>query len=388
MNSLPRGRLLLGVVALLLVGGYVQPRGLCGTAEALARRRGDAREPRQSSLHPKGLSFYRGSSSTSHSMRYFYTGVSQPSQGLPRFIVVVYIDDQPITHYDSNTQEKVPVAPWMKKVEKDNPRDWSAESQALLRNEDLFKKSLVALQNSYNQTSGTGLHTLQLTYGCEGGTEEQLGLRYWKFGYDGEDFLDFDKETLSWTAADRQAEISKQKLDSLLNYSKQCMSYLDEKCIDWLQKRLEYGKEALQRTERPTVKVARKEGYGGQETLICQTHGFYPKEIEIAWTKDGEVKWQDTLTGGVVPNSDGTYHTWLSIEVDPKDRGRYRCQVGHDSLREPLHLAWEEPASNVGLIVGVLLGVLAALILLGAGVAYYLKKNRCPESSYERATGD
>ncbi|XP_054833555.1 class I histocompatibility antigen, F10 alpha chain-like [Eublepharis macularius] len=347
MNSLQRRLLLLGGVALLLAG--------C-------------------------------SDSSSHSMRNFYTVVSEPSQGLPRFMALAYVDEQPITRYDINTKRKVPVVPWMWKVETDNPWYWGSESQVLQHNEDIFRADLAALQLRYNQSNGPGLHTLQLMYGCEVGPEGWPRRGYWQFGYDGEDFISFDKETLTWIAVTREAEISKSKLDPHQDYSKSHKVYLEKECIEWLQKYLEYGQETLQRTERPRVKVARKEGYGGEETLICRAHGFYPKEIEITWTKDGEVRSQETLTGGVVPNSDGTYHTWLSIEVEPKNRDRYRCQVGHHSLMEKLDLAWEEPASNMGLIVGVLLGVLAALILLGAGVAYYLKK-RHSERGYKATPG-
>ncbi|ETE56062.1 hypothetical protein L345_18228, partial [Ophiophagus hannah] len=79
------------------------------------------------------------------------------------------------------------------------------------------------------------------------------------------------------------------------------------------------------------------------EVLVCRVYGFYPKEMDATWRKDGEVWEQDTFWGGVLPNSDGTYHAWLSIEVDPKERDRYRCYVDHDGLPEPLILAWVEP---------------------------------------------
>ncbi|KAL8213484.1 UNVERIFIED_CONTAM: hypothetical protein K2H54_066004 [Gekko kuhli] len=114
----------------------------------------------------------------------------------------------------------------------------------------------------------------------------------------------------------------------------------------------------------------------GQETLFCQLYGFYPKEIEVTWRKGREVWHQDTSHGGVVPNSDGTYNTWLMIEVDPKERDRYWCHVEHDGLLEPLDLAWEEPASSWGLILGIVGGLLAALLLLGAGVAFYLQNQK------------
>ncbi|KAF7235025.1 Class I histocompatibility antigen, F10 alpha chain [Varanus komodoensis] len=82
------------------------------------------------------------------------------------------------------------------------------------------------------------------------------------------------------------------------------------------------------------------------ETLVCQAHGFYPKEIDATWRKDGEVWLQDTFRGTVAPNSDGTYYTWLGIRISPQDRGRFWCHVEHDGLLEPLDVAWEQPSGE------------------------------------------
>lgn len=101
-------------------------------------------------------------------------------------------------------------------------------------------------------------------------------------------------------------------------------------------------------TEPPVVKVTRRTQYNGLETLICRVYGFYPKEMDATWRKGGEVWEQDTFRGGVLPNSDGTYHAWLSIEVDPKERDRYRCYVDHAGFPEPLIVAWEEPGERRG----------------------------------------
>ncbi|KAG8148235.1 putative MHC class I antigen protein, partial [Naja naja] len=79
----------------------------------------------------------------------------------------------------------------------------------------------------------------------------------------------------------------------------------------------------------------------GMETHVCRLDGFYPREIDAFWTRDGEVWEEETFHGSLAPNADGTYHYWLSIRIDPKERGRYRCHVEHDGLQEPLDLALE-----------------------------------------------
>lgn len=100
--------------------------------------------------------------------------------------------------------------------------------------------------------------------------------------------------------------------------------------------------------ESPMVKVTRKDGYEGLETLMCQIYGFYPREIEANWRKDGEILEHKTFRGGISPNLDGTYHTWLSIEIDPQDRGLYRCHVEHNSLPKALDVAWKNPGEQPG----------------------------------------
>ncbi|KAL8213634.1 UNVERIFIED_CONTAM: hypothetical protein K2H54_067561, partial [Gekko kuhli] len=209
------------------------------------------------------------------------------------------------------------------------------------------------------------LHTLQWMYSCEVGPDGQLSGGNYQFAYDGEDFLAFDKETVSWTACGTEAKITKQKLDMRQDISQSAKDYLEVTCVEWLRRYLGYGNETLLRTERPTARVARKKGYDGQETLFCQLYGFYPKEIEVTWMKDGEDQKPETWTGGVVPNSDGTYNTWVSIDVDPKEKDRYRCRVGHNSLPEPLELAWEKPAFNLWLVLVIVVGVLLAVATLG-----------------------
>uniref|UniRef100_A0A670HPM9 Ig-like domain-containing protein n=1 Tax=Podarcis muralis TaxID=64176 RepID=A0A670HPM9_PODMU len=261
------------------------------------------------------------------------------ARGCPQFIIVGYVDDEQFVQYDSDTQEVQPRIPWIRKVEKEDPQYWHRNTQNSQGHELAFRLSLQNLLNRYNQSGG--IHTYQKTYGCELRSDGRKG-GYRQFGYDGRDFITFDKETLTWTAADAGAQVTKRKWDSDLAGNQYKKHYLEEECIEWLQKYLDYGKETLLRTEAPVVKVTRKADYDGLETLVCQVHGFYPKEIEANWVKDGEVWQEGTLQGLVAPNSDGTYYLLLSVQIDPEERERFRCRVEHDSLKKPLDVAWEK----------------------------------------------
>uniref|UniRef100_A0A8C6VF38 Ig-like domain-containing protein n=1 Tax=Naja naja TaxID=35670 RepID=A0A8C6VF38_NAJNA len=212
------------------------------------------------------------------------------------------------------------------------------------------------------------------------------------------DFISFENETLRWVATQPQAEKVKEKWEENPRLSWGNKVFLETTCIEWLQKYLSYQQEALKKTgewpngfrrgegaegedgqrrsslllknlsrnsktpensvlcfltEPPLVKVSRRIQYNGMETLVCRVYGFYPKEMDATWRKDGEVWEQDTFRGGVLPNSDRTYHAWLSIEVDPKERDLYRCYVVHAGVPEPLSVAWKEPV-GVALLASTL----------------------------------
>ncbi|XP_062978983.1 H-2 class I histocompatibility antigen, Q9 alpha chain-like isoform X2 [Elgaria multicarinata webbii] len=312
-------------------------------------------------------------SSSSHSLRYFYTGVSEPGQGLPQFIIVGYVDEQLFVQYDSNTQRARPRTPWMETVGEEDPSYWDRNSQIAQNDEQVFRVDLRNVPKYYNQSGG--FHTLQYMYGCElRGDGSVRG--YDQYAYDGRDYISFNMETLTWTAADSAAQVTKRKLENVQE-AQHFKSYLEKDCTDWLQKYLDYGKGTLLKTERPVVKVTSQAEHDGTETLVCQAHGFYPKAIETTWRRDGEVMDHATFRRDVAPNSDGTYHAWLSIKVDPTDRDRYRCRVEHDSLLEPLDFAWEEPgASNLGLIVGCVVGATVALLVAGIVGIYFYKKRQ------------
>ncbi|XP_053234826.1 major histocompatibility complex class I-related gene protein-like [Podarcis raffonei] len=257
----------------------------------------------------------------------------------------------------------------MLKAEKDNAQYWEKITQEFLKLDMKFSQYLLDLQDQYNQSNG--FHTLQLMYGCElspDGRKEG----YYRYGYDGRDFLIFEKETLTWTAADREAQVMKRKWDAELAKKQYRKAYLEEECIEWLQRYLDYGNETLLRTELPVGKVTRQALPDSQESLICQAYGFYPREIDTTWRMDGKVMEQATFRRDVAPNSNGTYHAWLSIDVDPQDRNRYYCHIEHVSLTQPLVLAWEEPAkggysfATPGNIVG---GMVAAAVVAVVGVA-------------------
>ncbi|XP_070591724.1 major histocompatibility complex class I-related gene protein-like [Erythrolamprus reginae] len=237
------------------------------------------------------------------------------------------------------------------------------EAQIIVERERRFRADLEWLSNLNHQTGG--LHTWQLILCCELQEDGNKG-GFFHYGYDGRDFISFDKETLRWVAAQPQAQVVKEKWEEDSKWSQGNQAFLEETCIEMMETYLSHQKKSLKKTEPPVGKVTHKMIDDRLEVLICQAFGFYPKEIQATWMKDGEVCKYETLARNVAPNSDGTYYVWLSIEINPKERDRFQCYLEHEGLKVPLVLALKEETA----VTWKILGGIGAAAVLGAGILF------------------
>lgn len=90
--------------------------------------------------------------------------------------------------------------------------------------------------------------------------------------------------------------------------------------------------------EPPLVKVNRKETFPGVTTLVCRAYGFYPPEISMIWMKNGEEIIQEMDYSDILPSGDGTYQTWVSVELDPQSSDLYSCHVEHCDVQMVLQV--------------------------------------------------
>ncbi|XP_058866562.1 H-2 class I histocompatibility antigen, Q9 alpha chain-like [Acipenser ruthenus] len=311
----------------------------------------------------------------SHSLRYFYTGTSGMTE-FPEFVMVGMVDDVQIDYYDSKSKQNVPKQQWMK----DNmePGYWETQTQICLGAEQIFKRNIgIAMQRFY-QTGG--VHTWQHMYGCElddDGTKRGFD----QYGYDGEDFIIFDKDTLTWTAASQRAFNTKLKWDARSAMNQDWKVYLEGRCIDWLQKYVQYGRETLERRVPPAVTLLQRKARGSADTeVLCHVTGFFPRAVEVTWVRDGRDQLEEWVQSGeVLPNQDGTYQMRKILTVSPEEQGRhsYSCQVDHISFTERQNYNWvPESGLPIGINAGVIVGVLAlAAVIIGVVI---WKMTRCP----------
>nr|AGU42162.1 MHC class I antigen B [Macaca nemestrina] len=303
----------------------------------------------------------------SHSLRYFYTAVSRPGRGEPRFIAVGYVDDTQFVRFDSDaaSPRMEPRAPW---IEQEGPEYWDRETQNMKTATQTFRRSLRNLRGYYNQSEG-GSHTLQRMYGCDLGPDGRLLRGYYQDAYDGKDYIALNQDLRSWTAADEVAQNTQRKWEAA-GVAEQRRAYLEGGCLQCLRRYLENGKETLQRADPPKTHVTHHPVSDHEATLRCWALGFYPAEITLTWQRDGEEQTQDTELVETRPGGDGTFQKWGAVVVPPGEEQRYTCHVQHEGLLEPLTLRWEPSSQSPIPIVGIVAGLaVLAVVVTGAVVA-------------------
>ncbi|KAJ1146783.1 hypothetical protein NDU88_013046 [Pleurodeles waltl] len=83
-------------------------------------------------------------------------------------------------------------------------------------------------------------------------------------------------------------------------------------------------------TVAPQAAVTRRKN-GDHTFLTGYAYGFYPRDIEVKWVRNGvEIPWKSR---DIMPNPDGTYQVRTTVEVQKGDDEKtYRYEVYHSSL--------------------------------------------------------
>nr|BAA33884.1 MHC class I antigen [Cyprinus carpio] len=300
-----------------------------------------------------------------HSLRYFYTAVSGISD-FPEFTAVGLVDDQQFDYFDSKTMKDVPKTEWIR--QNVDAGYWDRQTQTLIGTHQSFKNNIQVAKERFNQT--TGVHSFQFMYGCELDTDGTTR-GYMQYGYDGEDFLSLDKSSLTYTAANPQAVITKVKWDSTRAQANSAKAYLENTCIEWLNKYVAYGKDTLERKVSPQVSLLQK---SSSSSVTCHATGFYPKEVTVSWQKNGQDHDEDVYLGELLPNEDGTFQKTSTITVTPEElkKNEFSCVVEHQgkTIREIL----TDDSVPIGIIIGVVAAVLLLIVIGVAGYKVYQKK--------------
>ncbi|XP_043533770.1 class I histocompatibility antigen, F10 alpha chain-like [Chiloscyllium plagiosum] len=297
-----------------------------------------------------------GASAVTHSLRYLHTAVSSLSE-FPEYTDVGYVDDQQFVYYDSKIQQYTPRQRWItKNVAADY---WDQNTQKLRGWESSGKVAIQTLMERTNQTRG--IHTYQLVYGCE--LQDNVPISgFHQHGWDGRDFISFDKDRMVWVTPVSWGESTKNKWDKDSGLNKQKKGYLEQECIEWLKKYLQYGEKELKPVKPSVTLTPVREN----KDLSCFATGFYPQAIEVNLFRDG-VKIDELQSTGIRPNHDGSYQISKRMEFDPHSQAKYSCEVEHNGLGQKLVVFYEPKSSSklpvkIGIVVALLLIVAASLV--------------------------
>ncbi|XP_010978455.1 hereditary hemochromatosis protein isoform X1 [Camelus dromedarius] len=313
----------------------------------------------------------------SHSLRYLFMGASEPDLGLPLFEALGFVDDQLFVSYDHESRRVEPRTPWV--WGQATSQLWLQLSQSLKGWDHMFIVDFWTIMDNHNHSKVPKLglwpesHTLQVILGCEVHADNSTR-GFWKYGYDGQDHLEFCPETLDWRAAEPQAWATKLEWEVNKIRSKQNRAYLERDCPEQLRRLLELGRGVLGQQAPPLVKVSHHVT-SAVTTLRCQALNFYPQHITMRWLKDRQpLDAKDAEPENVLPNGDGTYQGWVALAVLPGEEQRYTCQVEHPGLEQPLTASWE-PSLSGTLVIGIISGI-AVCVIIFTGISFRVLKRR------------
>ncbi|XP_019745804.1 major histocompatibility complex class I-related gene protein-like [Hippocampus comes] len=256
-----------------------------------------------------------------HSLKYFRTAYS-PTPNSLEYWMVAYLDDVQFVRYHIKSRTYEPTQEWMNKVTVEDPDYWERGRDRNINKEQVFKVDLENMRKSFNHTGG--VHMIQRISGCDWDEEADKIYGSTHISHDGEDYLTFDLQTLTWIAVHPQAFATKLKWDQLDAYRQYKQRYHMEICPSWMKKYLKYGSDVVLRTELPVMSLLQKTP---SSPITCHVTGFYPYKAALFWRKDGADLHEDVEMGETLPNHDGTFqmtaHLKAELPADAEDR--YEC---------------------------------------------------------------
>ncbi|XP_039461639.1 BOLA class I histocompatibility antigen, alpha chain BL3-6-like isoform X2 [Oreochromis aureus] len=306
------------------------------------------------------------------SLKFFFTE-TPGAQSIPEYVAVAVVDEVPIGEFNS-ARGVEPKKNWIKFF-KDHPEhlEW-----CILQSVDrhhFLKATIETLRQRLNQTEG--VHILQMMNGCEWDDKTGEINGFNQYGYDGEDFLAFDLQTLTWITPKPQAVITKMKWDAQKVRVEANKNFVGNQCPEFLKEYLRYGRRFL------------------QTAVSCHATGFYPDRAVMLWRKDGEEIHEGVDPGEILPNNDETFQMSVDLKLSSfttEDWERYDCVFQLSGVNEDIvtkldktviRTNWEKPADTVTFISAAVVVLTVTIITAVAFVTY--KKKKAPDDGSEQS---
>ncbi|XP_073351090.1 H-2 class II histocompatibility antigen, A-Q alpha chain-like [Pagrus major] len=221
-----------------------------------------------------------------------------------------------------------------------------------------------------------GSHELCHIFGCFESSDTQLSVTV-----DGDEvyYADFKKGLLVWES--RLATVL--HISWVYQYALYYRSICKSLMLTWKPDKSATAKtkEAPEIMIYPRDEVIKEE----ENTLICFINHFFPPTINIKWTKnDQEITVEDPFYK-CLPNSDGMFYVFSTLNFVPKQGDIYSCTVEHESLRMPQTKFWDPSppaAERIKIVVG-LCGLMIGFVIVSSGFIYYKRKSAAYFTQYQ-----
>ncbi|XP_039461475.1 major histocompatibility complex class I-related gene protein-like isoform X1 [Oreochromis aureus] len=332
--------------------------------------------------------FYSTSSAVKHSLQLLVTA-SSGVPNIPEYMGAMMLDGIQLGYCDSINKILELRQDWVKKMlENDTELLEMYTRYCFVNLPNNFGRRISSLEEQFQSE---GVHILQMREGCEWDekTGEETG--FLQYGYNGEDFVEFDLKTLTWIALKPEAAITKQRWDADSVRTKHNENLLTNIYQKWMKKFLSYGKSCLQRTVLPSVSLLQKTP---SSQIICHATGFYPDRAVMFWKKDGEEIHEGVDPGEILPNNDGTFQSSIDLNVSsvtPEDWSRYDCvfQLSNDEhvitkldktvistkcgKKIPCNDGVDTPPATMTAVIAAVVAAVVALSVAAVGFVVYKK---------------
>ncbi|XP_059411568.1 zinc-alpha-2-glycoprotein-like isoform X1 [Carassius carassius] len=308
-----------------------------------------------------------------HYLHYMFTVLTKADL-FPEFTVVGVVDDRLISDYS------IEVPDWtrlilmedygvMTLVQSCDSADWFMDQVHILS----------------NCTNCSELHTLQRIVGCEvekfpNGTVKSLNV-FDEYGFDGEDLIAFENDTMQWIVKSPKAKEMKKKWDLQIGRNQFIKDYFG-KCMDWI---LTFN-NTYNNSPEVYISARRDPDDHTKLNLSCLATGFYPRDIEMNIRLKESVLDNQT-SSEIRPNANETFQMRTSVKIDKNSEGSYDCFIIHSSLTEPASVEWDgkcstfETDSDQTLIIILSVSVVAVVfVMICSVVIFYQCKNESNES--------
>ncbi|KAE8588411.1 hypothetical protein XENTR_v10022521 [Xenopus tropicalis] len=300
--------------------------------------------------------------SGSPTLQYYITMLSTAYPGLPQFSIIAFVDDVRYGRYNSDTRRAEPLIQSLM-VFSEQLESLTKLAQQTELTQKLFMTLIMDLLNKTYDIN----YVFQIQAACvlhEDGTVDICK----DTALDGKQLLVFDKERVEIVPVTQEAVLLAQWVNKQ-GYAKKYKIFMENECTQHLPSFLPCIKSYLDK-KVPHVKLS---GSESGTKLHCRVYGFYPRDVEVKWIKNGRDEIHSEEAAQILPNPDGTYQIRVSVGVTPEGGATYSCHIDHSSLENPLVVPFETETKNSH-ITYILIAVGVIVLFLAFGLGFFIQR--------------